>query len=137
MHNLSEEAWLERKHAIETWTVDPNELPEQRQIQKLLSLKANARFGANCYIANDCNFFTDSASFGNSVKIGSLVTLRGNITLGNDVSINPLTNIVGNVSVGDAVRIASSVQIFGFNHGFERVDRYIKDQPITESTPIT
>jgi hypothetical protein len=33
--------------------------------------------------------------------------------------------------IGNAVRIASSVQIFGFNHGFSRVDRFIKDQPIT------
>lgn len=42
-----------------------------------------------------------------------------------------MANIIGNVNIGDAVRIASGVQIFGFNHGYDRVDRYIKDQPIT------
>lgn len=131
MHNLTEEAWIAKKHSVEPWSVDSNEIPEQQIIQRLLTKKANATFGKNCYIAVDCNFFTDRAKLGNSVKIASLATLRGNIQLGNDVSVNPMTNIVGNVTIGNAVRIASSVQIFGFNHGFSRVDRFIKDQPIS------
>jgi acetyltransferase-like isoleucine patch superfamily enzyme len=131
MHNLSEETWKKQRNNIEPWSVNSSKLEEQKQIQSIITKLANATIGNNCYIANDCNFFTDRAILGNSVKIASLVTLRGDITLGNDVSINPQTNLVGKVNVGHAVRIASAVQIFGFNHGFSRIDRYIKDQPIT------
>lgn len=130
MHNLNEQDWLNRKNAIEPWAADTT-TKEQQQIQTIITKMANAKIGKNCFIAPDCNFFTDKATLGNSVKIASLATLRGNISLGNDVSVNPLTNIIGNVSIGNAVRIASSVQIFGFNHGFSRIDKYIKDQPIT------
>tara|TARA_R110001632_G_scaffold8686_13_gene34634 strand:- start:7739 stop:8665 length:927 start_codon:yes stop_codon:yes gene_type:complete len=131
MHNLSEEEWLSRKDHIEPWSANTFENSEQTKVQRVIAKMANAKIGKNCYIAPDCNFFTDKALLGNSVKIASLATLRGNITLGNDVSVNPLTNIIGTVTIGNAVRIASSVQIFGFNHGFSRIDKYIKDQPIT------
>jgi acetyltransferase-like isoleucine patch superfamily enzyme len=131
MHNLTEESWEKQRHNIEPWSVDSSKMGEQKQIQKIISKLANAEIGHNCYIAGDCNFFTSKAKLGNSVKIASLATLRGHITLGNDVSINPYANLVGKINVGNAVRIASAVQIFGFNHGFSRVDRYIKDQPIT------
>lgn len=131
MHNLDDDAWEAKKHSVEPWSVDPTQIPEQQIVQALLTRKANATFGKNCYIATDCNFFTDKATIGNSVKIASLATIRGNINLGNDVSVNSMTNLIGNVTIGNAVRIASSVQIFGFNHGFSRVDRFIKDQAIT------
>jgi acetyltransferase-like isoleucine patch superfamily enzyme len=131
MHNLDDDAWETRKHSTEPWSVNAEQIPEQKVVQALLARKANATFGRNCYIATDCNFFTDKATIGNSVKIASLATIRGNIKLGNDVSVNSMANLVGNVTVGNAVRIASSVQIFGFNHGFSRVDRFIKDQAIT------
>ncbi len=131
LHNLTDEDWKAKKITVATWEANVAELPEQKIIKEVLARNANATFGPNCYIAPDCNFFTDSATLGRNVRIATQVTLRGNIVVGNDVSVNPLTNIVGNVKIGDAVRIASSVQIFGFNHGFERVDKYIKDQPIT------
>jgi acetyltransferase-like isoleucine patch superfamily enzyme len=130
MHNLSEEQWLSRKDSIEPWSANTIENAEQEKIQRVIGKMSNAKFGRNCFIASDCNFFTDNARLGNSVKIASLATLRGNIVLGNDVSVNPLTNLIGKVTIGNAVRIASSVQIFGFNHGFDRIDKYIKDQPI-------
>jgi acetyltransferase-like isoleucine patch superfamily enzyme len=130
MHNLSEEQWLLRKDSIEPWSANTTANSEQEKVQAVLAKMSNAKFGRNCFVAPDCNFFTDSARLGNSVKIASLATLRGNIVLGNDVSVNPLTNLIGKVTVGNAVRIASSVQIFGFNHGFARIDKYIKDQPI-------
>ncbi|MFC3202526.1 acyltransferase [Alteromonas oceani] len=131
MHNLTDEEWKAKKLSVATWEANVAELPQQKVIKEVLARNANASFGPNCYIAPDCNFFTDSARLGRNVRIASQVTLRGNITMGNDVSVNPLTNIIGNVKIGTAVRIASSVQIFGFNHGFDRVDKYIKDQPIT------
>lgn len=133
MHNLSEEQWLSRKDSIEPWSANTLENSVQEKVQAVIEKMSNAKFGKNCFIAPDCNFFTDSARLGNSVKIASLATLRGNIILGNDVSVNPLTNLIGKVTVGNAVRIASSVQIFGFNHGFDRIDKYIKDQPISST----
>jgi len=131
LHNLTDEEWKAKKLSVATWEANVAELPQQKIIKEVLARNANATFGPNCYIAPDCNFFTDSARLGRNVRIASQVTLRGNIIMGNDVSVNPLTNIIGNVKIGNAVRIASSVQIFGFNHGFERVDKFIKDQPIT------
>ena len=131
MHNLSEEEWLSHRDNVEPWSASTFANPEQEKVQSIIAKMANAHIGKNCYIAPDCNFFTDQALLGNSVKIASLATLRGNIILGNDVSVNPLANLIGKVTIGNAVRIASSVQIFGFNHGFSRVDKYIKDQPIT------
>tara|TARA_Y100000310_G_C20704207_1_gene833392 strand:- start:23683 stop:24618 length:936 start_codon:yes stop_codon:yes gene_type:complete len=133
MHNLDDASWKYRKDAIEIWEAQAENSQEQKSIRGVLERNANATFGRNCYIAPDCNFFTHRATLANNVRIGSLVTLRGNLTFGNDVTVNPMTNIIGNVSIGDAVRIASGVQIFGFNHGYSRVDRYIKDQPISSS----
>jgi len=131
MHNLDDVSWKKRKNAIKMWESGGADAEEQSIVRGVLARNANASFGSNCYIAPDCNFYTDKAELGNNVLIGSQVTLRGNISLGNDVSVNPQTNIIGNVKVGNAVRIASGVQIFGFNHGFDRVDRFIKDQPIS------
>lgn len=131
MHNLDDASWKYRKDAIEIWEANVSNSSEQEAIRGVLSRNANASFGRNCYIAPDCNFFTHKATLANNVRIGSQVTLRGNLVFGSDVTVNPMTNIIGNVNIGDAVRIASGVQIFGFNHGYDRVDRYIKDQPIT------
>lgn len=131
MHNLDDASWKYRKDAIEIWEAQVSGSSEQEAIRGVLSRNANASFGRNCYIAPDCNFFTHKATLANNVRIGSQVTLRGNLVFGSDVTVNPMANIIGNVNIGDAVRIASGVQIFGFNHGYNRVDRYIKDQPIT------
>lgn len=131
MHNLHDASWKYRKDAIEIWEANVSNSSEQEAIRGVLSRNANASFGRNCYIAPDCNFFTHKATLANNVRIGSQVTLRGNLVFGSDVTVNPMANIIGNVNIGDAVRIASGVQIFGFNHGYDRVDRYIKDQPIT------
>ena len=131
MHNIDDASWKYRKDAIEIWEANVSNSSEQEAIRGVLSRNANASFGRNCYIAPDCNFFTHKATLANNVRIGSQVTLRGNLVFGSDVTVNPMANIIGNVNIGDAVRIASGVQIFGFNHGYDRVDRYIKDQPIT------
>ena len=131
MHNLDDESWKHRKDAIQMWEADVEASLEQAKIRDVLGRNAGASFGERCYIAPDCNFFTHGATLGNNVRIGSQVTLRGNLTFGDDVSINPMTNIVGVVNIGKAVRIASGVQIFGFNHGFSRIDKYIKDQPVS------
>jgi UDP-3-O-[3-hydroxymyristoyl] glucosamine N-acyltransferase len=100
MHNLNEDTWKAKKHSIEPWSVNSAQIPEQQIIQTLLTKRANATFGTNCYIAVDCNFFTDKATLGNSVKIASLATIRGNVQLGNDVSVNSMANLVGNITIG-------------------------------------
>jgi len=44
--------------------------------------------------------------------------------------VNVNAHIAGKVSLGHGCRIASMASIYGFNHGHQRTDIFIKDQPI-------
>jgi acetyltransferase-like isoleucine patch superfamily enzyme len=106
-------------------------LEEQKIIQRLLVKKAGAKIGPGCFISKNAKVLTNSISLGEGTWIAHGAILRGNITIGRNASVNPYAHIAGSVTIGSEVRIAGMVSIYGFNHGFARVDIAISRQPHT------
>ena len=59
------------------------------------------------------------------------------LEIGNNVSFQPMVYIeaYGGVKIGDDVSMAEGSSIFSVNHGFEDIEKPIKDQPLT-SLPV-
>lgn len=116
------EPWYPRNAAI---------LEEQRIIQAVLARLCGAEFGPNCYVAKGAHIATDKLTVGANTVIAAGAIVRGYVSIGADSSVNANVHIAGLVRIGSAVRIAPGVGMYGFNHGAERLDMLIKDQPVT------
>lgn len=107
-------------------------MQEQKLFQDILRRRAGAiSLGRNCFISPDAHVFTNKLSVGENSWIAAGAIIRGTISIGANSSVNPFTHIAGNVTIGEGVRIAGLVSIYGFNHGFGRVDIPIFKQPHT------
>ncbi|WP_312189729.1 acyltransferase [Leclercia sp.] len=131
MHNLDEKSYNQKKVDCQPWLRSTEHNGQQHIIRDILRKNANAIVAENAYIATDANIFTSNFKLGSASWIASGAVIRGEITIGNDCSVNVNAHIAGKVSLGNGCRIASMASIYGFNHGYERTDKFIKDQSIT------
>jgi acetyltransferase-like isoleucine patch superfamily enzyme len=92
---------------------------------------AGGRFGINAYVAEGAKIFTHSFDLGDDSWVAAGAIIRGDVKIGPQCSVNPYAHIAGKVEMGKGCRIAGMVSIYGFNHGMERIDKFIKDQPTT------
>ncbi len=105
---------------------------EQNAFQELLRRRAGAKFfGANCFVATGAQILTSHFSIGQNSWVAAGAIIRGHVSIGANCSVNPYAHIAGTVTIGDGVRIAGLVSIYGFNHGFSRVDVPIYQQAAT------
>lgn len=127
-----EAEFLRRKVSFEPWhQKTPEILNEQGAIQSILERRCGAQFGKDCYISPDAHVATDKLTMGDRTIVAARSIIRGYVKIGSDCSVNPHAHIAGLVEIGSAVRIAPNVGIYGFSHGFEKIDIPIKDQPCT------
>lgn len=131
MHNLSEELYNEKKINSQPWLHTQEQIAQQHIIKDILKKNANAIIADTAFIAADANVFTSKMVLGKDSWIASGATIRGDVNIGNSCSVNVNAHIAGKVSIGNGCRIASMASIYGFNHGHERTDAYIKDQSVT------
>jgi acetyltransferase-like isoleucine patch superfamily enzyme len=132
MHNLTDDAYLRQRTAVLPWLQKSEaDWSEQPTVQAVLTRRAGASFGKSCFVANDACIFTSKLVLGDGSCIASGAVLRGDVSIGAECSINPYAHIVGKVTIGRGCRIAALASIYGFNHGFDRTDLMIKDQPST------
>jgi acetyltransferase-like isoleucine patch superfamily enzyme len=115
--------WVEHSEAVRA---------EQRIFQAILVKRAGAAFlGENCFISTEAQVHTNYLSVGENSWIAGGAIIRGHVTIGANSSVNPFTHIAGKITIGSGVRIAGLVSIYGFNHGFDRSDIWIFQQPHT------
>jgi acetyltransferase-like isoleucine patch superfamily enzyme len=114
--------WIEKSTAMQM---------EQTIIQDILARKAGATIGFGAFIARGAHIFTSRLLIGRYSSISSGVILRGNISIGELSSLNPYAHVAGAVQIGSRVRVGGLTSIYGFNHGFDRVDIPISQQPQT------
>lgn len=78
---------------------------------------------------------TLAKSVGDNVSVFSDVYLQNiqELEVGNNVSFQPMVYIeaYGGVKIGDDVSLAEGASIFSVNHGFDMLEKPIKDQPLT------
>ena len=128
----SETAFDRGSLAFQPWTSQsPEAIEIQKQHQALLSRKANATFGPGAYVSTEAAVLTQRFRLGTRSWVAAGAIIRGNVDIGGDSSVNAYAHIAGNVRIGNGCRIASLASIYGFNHGFDRIDVPIKDQPVT------
>lgn len=105
---------------------------EQQIFQELLRKNAGAHsIGPDCFISPAAQIHTNYFSIGKNSWIAAGAIVRGHVTIGENSSINPYAHVAGKVSIGSGVRIAGLVSIYGFNHGHQRTDVWIHEQPHT------
>jgi len=132
MHNLSVESFEQQAEDTQPWLKhSASSVDRQRKIQEVLRQKAGAKFGKDCYVAGDARVFTNRLWLGDRSWIASGAIVRGDVEIGAECSVNPYAHLAGRISIGHGCRIASPASIYGFNHGFARIDVLIKDQPGT------
>ena len=112
----------------------PEEKEDQLQYQALLKQLYGAKIASDCYISSSASI-TGSGGRGDFFKIGrnSFVAagayITGSVVMGDNCSINPYVTIRGKFRCGHGVRIGAYTCIVGFNHGFDRLDMPIYEQP--------
>ena len=125
-------SFAERTSAFQPWLPKTHaQLEQQRAIQDNLRKRAGAKFGCDCFISPEAQVLTEQLTLGDRSWIASGAIVRGYVHFGCDCSVNPYAHIAGNVRIGNNCRIAGGTAIYGFNHGIERVDIPIKDQPVS------
>jgi acetyltransferase-like isoleucine patch superfamily enzyme len=104
----------------------------QVQYQALLHRLYCVKVGSDCFLATTASITGSpgqALQMGHSGFVAAGAYLTGSVVLGNNCSINPYATIRGNFRCGDGVRIGAYTCIVGFNHGFERLDIPIYQQP--------
>ncbi|WP_028112054.1 acyltransferase [Ferrimonas kyonanensis] len=97
--------------------------PWQQQHQHQLMELETVRFGADCFVAEECALFAEPGRdivFGDRCMLASNSFLHGPLQFGNEVSINHGCSLDGGragIRIGDQTRIAHDVSIYAFNHG--------------------
>jgi acetyltransferase-like isoleucine patch superfamily enzyme len=131
MDNLSETGFDQASASYQPWLQkSPEELARQTLVHAVLTKKAGAAIGKDCYVSPAAKVFTQRLTLGDRSWIAGGAIVRGYVEIGSDCSINPYAHVAGNVKIGDACRIASLASIYGFNHGTDRIDIPIKDQDL-------
>ncbi|MFA7345808.1 MAG: acyltransferase [Terrimicrobiaceae bacterium] len=110
------------------------EKEEQSRYQSMLAGSYGVSVGGNCYLSPAACI---AGSPGDSLRMGrdcfvaggSLVT--GNVFLGDNCTVNSHSSLRGKIRGGNGVRIGAYACIMGFNHGFDRIDIPVYEQPHT------
>lgn len=131
MHNLDQDLYNEKKINCQPWLHNGEYAAQQAIIRNILKENANATVEDSAFIATDANIFTSNLYLGKNSWVASGAVIRGNVYIGNHCSINVNAHMAGKIFIGHGCRIASMASIYGFNHGHDRIDIYIKDQPMT------
>lgn len=104
---------------------------EQVEVKQVLKTRAGAVFGSDTYVAPQAKVFTQKLYLGHRSWIAAGAILRGDVYIAEDCSVNSYAHLAGKIKIGRGCRIAGTAAIYGFNHGIDRPDVMIKDQPIT------
>ena len=102
------------------WEHTAQDIQSHAHQQRLTACRelSGAVIEEDVYIAEGANIHTERLFLGARTIISADTLLRGDLHLGSDCSVNPFACLSGKVVCGDGVRIASGVNIVGFNHGF-------------------
>jgi acetyltransferase-like isoleucine patch superfamily enzyme len=112
----------------------PDEREAQTQYQNLLHRLYGASVGVDCYLSPLASITAspgEAFQMGRSGFVAAGAYITGSVVLGDDCTVNPYATIRGKFRCGNGVRIGAYACIVGFNHGFERVDIPIFQQPHT------
>ncbi len=131
MHNLDETSYNQRKINCQPWLRGSEHNSQQELIRNILKKNANAVIDNTAFVAADANVFTSKLYLGRNSWIASGAVIRGDVHINDNCSVNINAHLAGKIFLGNGCRIASMASIYGFNHGHERIDIHIKDQPIT------
>jgi acetyltransferase-like isoleucine patch superfamily enzyme len=129
-----ERNYLARRVEFQPWLgKSPEQVQRQEEFQRILIKYSGAKIGKGCWISPEAEIYASKLEIGDGSWVAGGAILRGNIKIGADSTVNPYAHIAGNVSIGCGVRIAGAVAIYGFNHGFSRIDKPIHYQPHTSA----
>ncbi|WP_269468301.1 acyltransferase [Leclercia tamurae] len=131
MHNLDETLYNQRKINCQPWLRGNEQNNQQELIRNILKKNANAVIDNTAFVAEDANIFTSKLYLGRNSWIASGAVIRGDVHINDNCSVNINAHLAGKIFLGNGCRVASMASIYGFNHGHERIDIHIKDQPIT------
>lgn len=132
MHNLDEKTFDMQAKFIQPWIKSDVDFGEQQQmIHELLKKKCHANIEKNVFIAPNANVFAHSLVILDGSYIASYAVVRGNIRIGKNTSINTNVHMAGKITIGNNCRIAAFVSMYGFNHGFDRIDIPTRSQSDT------
>jgi carbonic anhydrase/acetyltransferase-like protein (isoleucine patch superfamily) len=103
---------------------------EQREWQAKLIATGNFTIGNEVQISLKARMFPSRFVCGDRCVIAADALIRADLEIGSDCSVNPFAVLAGKISMGNMVRVASHVSIFGFNHGYEDLEKPFCRQPI-------
>lgn len=107
------------------------ERARQQAWQDKLIATGKFTIGADSYISHKARLLTPHFVCGEHCMVAADSLVRADVEMGQHCSINPFAVLAGKIRMGNMVRIASHVSIFGFNHGFEDLDKPFCHQPCT------
>jgi acetyltransferase-like isoleucine patch superfamily enzyme len=128
----------QRRFEFNPWFFSAESLPAEKEAQlqyhALLHRLYGVKIGAECFVATTASITGSPGGAlqmgrGGFVAAGAYIT--DEVVLGDNCTVNPYATIRGKFRCGDGVRIGAYACIVGFNHGFERIDIPICEQPHT------
>lgn len=128
-----ENAYLIRRARSLPWEEKtPGESIAQAEFQNVLRRHAGAvYFGDDSFVSPGAHIYTDRFQLGARGWVASGAIIRGDVSIGDESTVNAFAHIAGHVQIGANVMIAGMAAIYGFNHGFDRVDISMREQGIT------
>jgi len=113
----------------------PSEKANQFGYQNLLRRVYGTTVGALCFLSPEAAITGTPAKeffqIGDHGFVAAGAYITGSVTMGNHCTINPYATVRGKVRAGHGVRIGAYACLVGFNHGYERIDIPIHEQPHT------
>jgi acetyltransferase-like isoleucine patch superfamily enzyme len=106
----------------------------QAQYQALLHRLYGVNVGPNCFLSPAASITGspgDALQMGRDGFVAAGAYVTGSVVLGDNCTINPYATIRAKFRCGHGVRIGAYACIVGFNHGFDRIDIPIYEQPHT------
>lgn len=106
----------------------------QSDYQEDLAAQVGAQIGKRCYVSPEAHIVADpngNLHLGNDSFVAGSAYITGNVRLGHNCTVNPFATLRDNVQTGDGVRIGTYACLIGSNHGFDRTDIPIWQQPMS------
>ncbi len=107
------------------------QLARQAEWQQKLIATGNYTIGKNVYISTKAQMLGSHFVCGDRCMIAAESLIRADLEMGSECSVNSFAVLAGTIRMGSMVRIASHVSIFGFNHGYEDIEKPFCKQPCT------
>jgi acetyltransferase-like isoleucine patch superfamily enzyme len=87
--------------------------------------------GEGCMVSRFAAVHPERLRLGDRSYVAAHAHVTGDVEVGADCSLNVGVALRGRVRLGRAVRVGAGTSVLGFDHGFERTDLEIHEQPHT------